>query len=206
MRRIFSLVLLFAVTGCSGLLADMAGAPPSLYELQAPTEFQSGLSATSRQVLVDVPISSAGIDTPRIALVRADGVMAYYKDASWTDRVPVMMQTMIVTAFDNSGLLPAVGRENVGLRADYLFKTDLLAFEADYRKGAVPEVVVAINAKLITMPRRMILTGQSFTARVQAESDSISSVRDAFQQASDMVLKDMVKWTVQTLVDQGRRR
>jgi ABC-type uncharacterized transport system auxiliary subunit len=75
---------------------------------------------------------------PRVALKQADGTLGYFRDVSWTDRVPVMYQTLLVDSFDHSGRLPAVGRENVGLRADYLLKTDLASFEADYTSGKPP--------------------------------------------------------------------
>lgn len=207
MKRIIAACLLFVpLAGCSNLLPNLVGEPPALYELRAPEQIASSQPLSTKQLLIDVPMASAGIDTPRVALIQPDGTMAYYRNVSWTDRTPVMLQTMLVEAFGNSGRLPAVGRENVGLRADYLFKTDIVAFEASYRNGAVPTVRVAINAKIITMPRRMIMSGRVFTAEVEAEQDSVLAVRDAFQQASGQVLTELVNWTLGELKENTRQR
>lgn len=206
LRHPVALVLLLALTGCSGLLSSLAGDPPALYELRAPGAITTTAPLVTKQLLIDVPMSSAGIDTPRIALVQPDGTMAYYKDVSWTDRAPVMMQTLLVDAFGNSGKLPAVGRENVGLRADYLLKTDLAAFQASYAAGAVPTITVSISAKIISMPRRMIATGRVFTAEVAASSDTTLAVRDAFQQATSEALAQLVDWTLTELKEPARRR
>lgn len=206
LRQFLSAVLVLALSGCSGLLSELAGDPPALYELQAPASVDTTSPVVTKQLLIDVPMASAGVDTPRIALIDASGTMAYYKNVSWTDRAPVMFQTMLVEAFGNSGKLPAVGRENVGLRADYLLKTDLSAFSASYEKGPVPVITVSLNAKLITMPRRMIAAGQVFTARVQAEGDTVLAVRDAFQSASNQALSQLVNWTLAQLQEPARRR
>lgn len=206
LRLFFAVSLSLVLSGCSGLLPSLAGDPPALYELQAPAAIETTSPVVTKQVLIDVPMASAGIDTPRIALIDASGTMAYYKNVSWTDRAPVMFQTLLVDAFGNSGKLPAVGRENVGLRADYLLKTDLSAFSASYRAGSVPTVTVAISAKLITMPRRMIAAGQVFTAEVPASDDSVLAVRDAFQAATNQALSQLVNWTLQQLQEPARRR
>ncbi len=200
MRRLFLLLIVLPLAACSTFLADMAGEPPALYELAAPTEIKADGPILPYQVLLDVPLASAGIDTPRVALVDQNGAMAYYKGVSWTDRVPVMYQSLLVTAFDRSGKLPAVGRENVGLRADFLIKTDLAAFQMVYaRDKSAPFATVTLTAKLIIMPRRIIVAGQSFTATVAAESDTVSASTKALQQASDEVVKKFVSWTLAEL-------
>lgn len=187
---------LFALTACSGILPDLVGEPPALYELKPIEKVQVDTPYTDKQLLIDVPVSSAGIDSPRIALRQADGTLAYYKDVSWTDRAPIMVQTMLITAFDRSGKIPAVGRDNVGLRADYLLKTDMVEFQADYSAGTPPMVKVALTGKLIAMPRRVILAGQEFSAAIQAETDDLAGVQKAYQQASEQVLGDTVRWTL----------
>mgnify|MGYP003345153382 CR=1 FL=1 len=48
------------------------------------------------------------------------------------------MQTLIIESLENSGKIVAVGRESVGLRADYILQSDLREFQAelDSRGGA----------------------------------------------------------------------
>jgi len=205
-KTILSLVALLGLSACSGLLPSLVGEPPALLQITAPQSIASTEPLSRKQLLIDVPVASAGIDTPRVAIIQGDGTMAYYKNVSWTDRVPVMYQTLLVESFGVSGKLPAVGRENVGLRADYLLKTDLLAFEASYKAGAVPVVKVSLTAKLIGMPRRLIVAGNTFSAEVEAENDSVLAVRDAFQQASDKAVSQLVNWTLNELDEQQQRR
>ncbi len=195
LRPAFSLLLVASLSACS--LTDLAGDPPSLYQLTAPkAASETAAPVLQDQLLIDVPMASAGIDSPRVALKQADGTLGYFRDVSWTDRVPVMYQTLLVDSFDHSGRLPAVGRENVGLRADYLLKTDLANFEADYTSGKPPLVRVSLRAKLIVMPRRIIVANQGFEAEVKADGEEMRQISTAFQQASDQVLQQVVAWTL----------
>ncbi len=199
-----ALFLPLLLTACSGLLPDLVGQPPALYELRPPAEVAVSAPPSDRQLLIDVPVSSAGIDSPRIALMAADHTLAYYKDVSWTDRAPVLFQSLLITAFDRSQKIPAVGRDNVGLRADYLLKTDLVDFQADYTAQTPPTIKVAVTAKLIAMPRRIILAGKEFSAEVPAQTDDMGNVQLAFQQASDAVLTQVVDWTLGQLAQQKK--
>ena len=197
MKRFISLALLLGLlTGCSGLLPDMVGKAPALYEVRPLEQVTSTAPASDRQLLIDIPVASAGIDTPRMALMQADGTLAYYKDVSWTDRAPVMFQTLLVNSFGRSNKLPAVGRDNVGLRADYLLKTDLSHFEADYTAGTPPVVKVTLTARLIIMPRRVIVGGKEFAGMVTAKSDDIADVAKAYQDATDEAVLQLIDWTL----------
>lgn len=200
----FLLLALCCLSACAGLLPSLAGDPPALYELHAPGDPVSGPPLKS-QVLVDIPQSSAGIDSPRIALTQTDGTLAYFKDVSWTDRAPVMFQTLIVNSFDASGRLPAVGRENMGLRSDFLLKTDLSALQADYTAGPVPVVRVALRSKLIVMPRRIIVASHLATAEVKADTDTMPAIQAAFRQATGDVLQQTTRWTLDQLAEQERK-
>lgn len=213
--RFFAVIIVFAcsvgvsLSGCSGLLPDLAGKPPALYEIAGlksaalpetmRAEFAALPDISAQQMLVDLPLASAGIDTPRVALVRADGSMGYYRDVSWTDRAPAMLQTAMIEAIEATGKLPALGRDNVGLRADYLLKTELGAFEARYTADGMPVVQVRLRAKLIVMPARRIVGSQNFTAEVPSARDDMQMIFTAYQQASDNILKDMAYWVVKAV-------
>ena len=201
------------LAACSGLLPELAGMPPALYELRAPTP--EGLQANpdiktapsfNAQILVDIPQSSAGIDTPRIALIKQNGTLAYFQNVSWTDRAPVMFQTLLVDSYDHTGRLPAVGRENMGLRADYLVKSELGAVQADYTKGTPPEAVVELKLKLVTMPRRVIIASNGFQSRIPTKTDTLEDITTALQRATDDVLAQATRWTLNEIAAQSRQK
>ena len=109
-----------------------------------------------------------------------------------------MVQTLVVESFENSKKIVAVGRESLGLRADFVLKLELREFQSEYAAGENPNVHVRINAKLVKMPQRTIIGSQSFEATVGASADRIEDIVGAFDSALGKTLKDLVGWTLKT--------
>ena len=195
--RTTALLAFGALTGgCAGVLPG-AGPPPRLFRLTPKSTFPEGQEPVDWQLVIDTPLAPAGLDTTRIALQRASVELEYYARANWTDLAPAMIQTLIVESFENSGKIVAVGRESLGLRADFVLKMELREFQSDYT-GGVPNAHVRLNAKLVKMPQRTIVGSQSFEAKVGANADRIEDIVAAFDEALGKTLKDLVIWTLQT--------
>ncbi len=200
-RRLLRAVALLAfgtlTSGCAGVLPG-AGPPPRLFRLTPKSTFPEDQEPVDWQLIIEAPLAPAGLDTTRIALQRASVELEYYARANWTDLSPAMIQTLVVESFENSGKIVAVGRESLGLRADFVLKLELREFQSDYSRGAVPDAHVRLNAKLVKMPQRTIVGSQSFEAKVGANADRIEDIVAAFDDALGKTLKDLVLWTLQT--------
>lgn len=188
--------LTLGLAACSGLPGSRP--PPRYFKLSPKSNFDTGLPAVDWQLIVETPTANAGLSTPRIALQRLPHEVEYYARANWTDTAPRMIQTLIVESFENSERIVSVGRESIGLRADYVLKTELREFQTDYLGGSLPSARVAIAAKLVRMPRRVIVGSWSYEAKIPAERDSIESVVLAFDDALGKVLKRLVQWSLET--------
>lgn len=172
---------------------------PNFYRLTPKSTFSPDLPTVGWQLVVDPPVANAGLSQLRIALMRNPVQVEYYARANWTDRAPDMLQTLIIESFDNSDRIVAVGRELIGLRADFLLKTELREFQAEYfHENPMPHAHVAFTARLVAMPRRDIVGNQSFEALVAAETDAIDDIVVAFDTALGSVLKRLVGWTLTT--------
>jgi cholesterol transport system auxiliary component len=161
----------------------------------------------SVQLLVDVPLAPAGLDTGRIALSRAAVSIDYFADSEWIDRVPLMVQTALLDSFENSKAITAIDREAVGLRADLILRTEIRHFEAVYSPpNGAPEVWVAISARLVNPTGRDIVANASFERRQQANSNDIAQIVLAFDEALGGVTEDIVVWAVRNPALSARRR
>ena len=56
----------------------------------------------------------------------------YFADGEWTDRAPLLVQTLLLESLENSRSINAIDRESVGLRADFILKSEIRHFEAVY--------------------------------------------------------------------------
>ena len=86
------------------------GPPPILYRLTPKSTFREDLPTVSWQLVLELPLANAGLSTTRIALYRDPTNLEYYARASWTDRAPGMVLTLMIESFENSGKIVAVGR------------------------------------------------------------------------------------------------
>jgi len=108
----------------------------------------------------------------------------------------VMIQTLLVESFENTGKIVAVARQATDLRADYVLKTDLREFQAELSDGGLPTARVRINAKLVKMPERTIIASFKAERAVEAEGPELLQVVHAFDTALGKVLKRVVEWAL----------
>jgi len=193
-RRWLSSNMALAVTGCASLLG--LGPAPHLYRVTPKSTYPANLPHPSVQILVDVPLAPAGLDTTRIALSHSAVSIDYFADSEWTDRLPQLVQTALLESFENSRAITAIDRESIGLRADFILKTEIRHFEALYDSPNGPPVVwVAIITRLVAPSGREIVAQSSFERREQASANEIPRIVVAFDEALGAVIKDIVVWT-----------
>lgn len=193
-RGMCGAALLLGLAACSTLNPTA----PHLYTLTPRASVAAGPKA-DWQLLVETPAAAAGIDTPRIALARTPTSLDYFADVSWADRAPNMVQGLIVQTFEDSGRIVSVGRDTVGLRSDYVLKSELRDFQAEYATpgAAMPDRVhVRLSAKLVAMPRRTIEAGETFEASAPVRGRSFTDVIAAFDQALGQVTGELVSWSL----------
>ena len=194
-RRWLAAGAALALAGCASLF--VANPPGNLYQLTPATNFSADLPHIRAQLLVDLPQAPAGIDTSRIALSKSPLSLDYYADAVWTDQVPALVETALLASFENTGAIIAIDREATGLRADFVLRTEIRHFEAEYAAAAgPPRVRVAIIARLVAMPQRTIIAQSRFEESVPAAADKVPAVVAAFNTATDAVLRQIVLWTL----------
>jgi cholesterol transport system auxiliary component len=203
-RRWLAGAAVMALAGCARLFV---ATPRRLYRLSAEIAFPATLPRVTAQVLIDLPQAPAGIDTTRIALSRSPLSLDYYADAEWTDQVPALVQALLLASFETSGAITAIGRESIGLRADFVVKTEIRHFEAVVEaSGGPPKVWVAITARLVATRQREIIAQASFERHVPAAAIDVPAVVAAFNAAADAVTRDIVVWTVTNPALSRKRR
>lgn len=195
LRAAAALPLAALTPGCS-LPVPGQGPPPELYRLSPKSTFRNDLPEAEWQLILEPPVANAGLNTTRIALQHSPTQIEYYARSGWADRAPLMVQTLMIESFENSGKIVSVGRESVGLRADFILKSELRELQAMYPNGGPPEALVALNAKLVQMPRRTIVASDSFEHRVLAPADALPAIITAFDEALGRVLRQLVEWTL----------
>lgn len=185
------------LTACEGILSLPGQGPDAeLYRLTPKSTFDEGLPSVSWQLLIDEPVTHGALNTTRLPIMLEPTKLQYYAQANWTDRIPIMVQTLMLESFQNSSRIVAVGRSAVALRGDYQLKTDIREFQAEYFDSEVPVAHIGINANLVRLPERQIIGFKHFDAAAPAGADNVRSLVTAFDAALGRVMRDLVGWAL----------
>ena len=183
--------------GCSiKELLPGGGECADMYVLSPKSTFADDLERVSSQLVLEVPIASEGINSHCIAVRETPLTLDYYAGVRWTERAPFMVQTLLVESYKNSNKIISVARRGTDLRADYVLKTELREFQAEYES---PDTVVArvrLNAKLVRMPQRVILASMNFEHLIPVEGAGVLAVVNVFDVALGNVMKHTVEWSL----------
>ena len=189
------LVLALALSGCS--LPQFGGPAPDLYTLSPKSTFAPELPEVTWQLVVEEPSAAKGIDTDRIAIAPTPLEVKYFPNSRWADRAPKMVQTLLIQSFENAKKIVSVGRQSLGLRSDFVLKTELREFQAEKGDDGATTVRVRVNLKLVRPALGQIVASQSFESVKPCPTEGINDVVAAFDEAVGAVLKRSVAWTLE---------
>ncbi len=185
------------ISGCS--LPLPGGPGPQLYTLSPKSTYPEGLPRVNAQLLVEEPVAASGINTARVVLKPDPFRIDYYASVAWADRAPHLVQTLMIESFENSRKIVSVGRETTGLRADFILKSELREFQAEYYNRDTtnaPDINVRISATLIQMPQRAIIDRFEADYEMTAASNRFGDVIRGFDEALGKVLSRLVRETL----------
>ena len=184
------------LAACGGNLIGPPDASP-LYMLRPKIPPTTTGVPVNWQISIILPEAPQSLDSDRIALVQPNGQMDYYANAAWQDRVPFLVQTALIEAFEANTRIRAVGRDTDGLRSDYFLQTDIRDFQARYDvPDGIPTAVVRFSVKLIQARGRVITQIMIAHSEVAATANSVPAVAAAFNQALSDALGQVVGWAL----------
>ena len=170
-------------------------APPDIYVLTTPDiDLGADRPRLSLLLVVDEPYAPAALDSNRVVYQPSPNEIRYFANARWSDRVPQMVQVLLVDLLDRSGKFQAVGRRAAGMRSDYLVRLSILTFGAETGGTEAETVRVVLNAQLVRRFSDEIVAGRRFETVAQLEGKGMINVVGAFDRATSAALGDIAAW------------
>lgn len=183
------------LSGCGALSAiGDATTPLDAFELRAPDLPQAG-RMLSRSLSIEPPTSSGALDIDRI-LIKPNAVQSLYlPGARWSDKAPLMFQTVMLRAFEDTGALSYVGRRPLGGTGDFALISEITDFQAELNADGESAVTrIRLVARMVRESDASVLARRSFQSLAPAATTETLDVVQAFNVASDAVLSDLVRW------------
>lgn len=189
---------LLLLAGCSALSAiGDAATPLDAYELRAPASGPVARRALARDLVIEVPDTSGALATDRI-MIRPHPLQAQYlPDARWTENAPLMLQTLMLRAFENTNALRYVGRRPLGSSGDYALTSELTDFQAELRAdGQSVTTHVRLTARIVREADASVIASRTFQTSGEAASTDTLEIVESFNGATDALLLELTRWTL----------
>jgi cholesterol transport system auxiliary component len=177
------LMLGLSVAACGG------GPPPTTFDL-AQREGTARTLHLSRQLVIAEPIALQSLDSDHVLVRRADGTLATLAHAQWSDRLPRLVQSRIVQAFENAGASGQVGPSGGSVSANTTLEAEIRAFEVDVGAG---QGKVEIAARLVDATSGKIIAARIFHADAGGGGEGPAAV-GSLDQALSQALGDLIRW------------
>ncbi len=167
---------------------------PQTFDLLAPRiSTVTAPRAAPFQLVVNEPIGIRSLESDRILVKPGPARITYYKGAVWSDRLPRLMQVRMIEAFQNTGLVKAVGSRGDRLDADLELATQIRSFQVEVGQGG-PVAVISVFVKLVDGQRGKMIASRGFEARVATSASDVSEMVVSLNKAFSTVLRDIVPW------------
>lgn len=186
--------LALAVTGC---LTPRGDSPPvKTYHLAADVASQTpepGVGQTGPILLVGVPQSDPGFDTPRMAYRTRPYELSYFSASQWADAPARMLHPLLISSLEHEGSWSAVVTASTALRADY--RLDVSALVLVHEFDTTPSRLrLSWKAQVIRLHDGRPIGARRFeTAQAATSDDAYGGVRAA-NQALARLLGEMSAW------------
>lgn len=188
-RVIMSVAAAALLAGCS------AGGPaPATFDLLAPRVMTlTAPKPAEFQLVVNEPRAVRSLETDRILVKPGPAQISYYKDAVWSDRLPRLMQARLVEAFQNAGLVSAVGSRADRLDADIEMASELRAFQVEITGGQA-KAHASLYVKVIDGKTGRMVASRGFDSETSTSATNVDQMVVSLNQSFDKILHDVVPW------------
>lgn len=161
------------------------------------TPASQGPSARNRQILVPEPTAVKMLDSEQVVVRVSPSEVQYLANSRWGDRLPRLVQSKLVEAFENSGRLGGVGKPGQGLAIDYQVVTDIRSFEVTTDGSRV--ATVEISAKILNDRNGTVRASSVFKATSPVSGASNSDFVEALDRAFAKVGGEIVDWSLKAI-------
>ena len=198
--RFFLALVLMTLGGCVQLLPPPP-APPQIIKLNPEILVDESIPSVKWQLVVAEPLAPQPLDSTKIVVQKTSPKLTQYFDhiqgKEWTERLPPMVQSLIIEGFEQSGKILGVGRPTQGLTPTYILLITIYDFQVDYGDASsVPMVHLRMTAKLMSPQTRKVIASNTFEQKLTSKNDSFSAIIDGFDEALSHSISDIVHWTL----------
>lgn len=201
-RMMLFAMLAALLSGCGAISAlGEATTPLDAYELRAPTDGPVAQGRPlQRDLIIEIPTASGALDTDRI-MIRPNPLQAQYLPrARWSDTTPLMVQTLMLRAIENTNGLRYVGRRPLAGAGDFALISELTDFQAELDAETDTAMIrLRLVARIVRESDASILATRTFSSSALAIDLETLGLVNSFNIAAEPLMRDVSAWVLASL-------
>jgi len=189
MKKLHLLLFSCFLSGCSLLSQEE---PLPLYTLKSGHILPNATLSSS--LGIDVPLGEASLDTQRIAVTPSLYERDYLADGQWPDRLPKIVQEVLLESLSERWGGAAISRVSMGLQVKYVLQTEIQDFSVHQLSSGHPEARLKIAFKLINLRTRDVLAAHVFSVKEPVCIVSMNGIVGALNKGLQALIGQVIPW------------
>jgi cholesterol transport system auxiliary component len=196
LKRFLSIIAVAAaLSGCAGLPGFST--PNDTFAMTSPPAAPAVPAARRRQLLIQEPSALKLLDSEQIVVRVSDSEVQYLTNSQWNDRLPRIVESKLIEAFENTGQLGGVGRSGDGLAIDFQLLTNIRSFEV-LAYGS-PRANVELSLRLINDRDGTVIAQRVFTGSAPVAGTGNETYVRSLDAAFNSIVPEIIAWTMQSI-------
>ncbi len=200
-RTALAILVTLSLGGCAAI-SSLTSAATTLeaYELQSATDLPAVQGSVARDLVIETPTSGGALDTDRIMIRPGPFQAQYLPEARWTDSAPVMLQNLMLRAFEDTNALRYVGRRPLGGSGDFALVSELTDFQAEVGPdGTSVTTRLRFTVTLVRESDASVVASRTFQQTAAAASTQTLDIVASFNLATNAALQDLTGWALRQI-------
>lgn len=197
------------LSGCS-LLLPANSPPPTLFSFDRPEPILSPPPAAPGKtdaptLIVGIPRAAPGFDSYQIVYIRKPHAFEYFRQSQWVDTPANMLASLLVAALERSGEFSAVIQSPTSAVGQLRLDVEIVRLQHEFLM-LPSQAHFTVRTHLLNTMTREVIAWREFDAIVPSSSEDPYGVVIAANSAVRVVIKEIVDFCRQTIVNLPRIR
>lgn len=198
--RLFIILFVFLLSGCVSLLPPAVPRPKSVM-LDPVFKFSPHLKSVKWSLVVEQPLARDPLDSKRIILnIENDkGIRTLepLADVEWNDRLPLLLQQQLISAFEKSGKITGVGQNEEDFQAHLSLQINMKAVEIILTGSTQQKALIELSARLISKKDRKVIAQRTFKKLSPIAERTQKAFLQSYQHVFGEMISEIITWVFQ---------
>lgn len=196
--RVFPILCVCLLSGCVSLLPPATPRRQNVM-LHPDFKFSAHLKPVQWSLAIERPLTTDLLDSKRIILnienEKGIRTLETLADIEWNDRLPLLLQQQLISAFEQSNKITGVGQDEEDFQAHFTLQINIRTAEILLTGTSQQKALVELSARLISKKDRKVIAQHSFKKLSPITERTQKAFLQSYQHVFGDIISEIVTWS-----------